>query len=131
MHKYKCGMLFVLLAVLLVLPQVGKAGQGKAGQCTEAKLTLKGFLASLPAEAFLCDAVADCQPYFLSADPCDPPIIMGLRGDVILSNIMSGLLPLQQKARAACPVMAAHACEPNTPRFECVKNICTVVEAAE
>lgn len=98
----------------------------QAGNCAEARASLKAYLTALPLEAYLCDSVSDCHPYFLSASSCDAPMILGQQGDVYVGHAMPGLIMLQKKVRASCPA-EEHACAPITTNFECINNVCTVL----
>jgi hypothetical protein len=98
----------------------------QAGNCSEARASLKAYLTALPIEAYLCDSASDCHPYFLSASSCDAPMILGQQGDVYVGHAMPGLIMLQKKVRASCPA-EEHACAPITTNFQCINNVCTVL----
>lgn len=114
---------FICLLALLAEPAI-------AGKCADARATLRGFVRNMPAMAYLCDKTADCRPYFLYAEPCAPPVILGLAGDRYVGNMTPGLIPLQAKVRAVCPE-PEHACSPIIPAFACVKNVCRVQQSTE
>lgn len=113
------------LCVLVLLTTAAQAGK-----CADARATLRGFVGNLPGLAYLCDKTEDCRPYFLYAEACAPPVILGIAGDRYVGNMAPGLIPLQAKVRAVCPE-PDYACSPIIPAFACVKNVCRVQKSAE
>ncbi len=123
--QYRKPMLKRVVFGLLVMTAAPSAF---AGQCAEAKMLLKGFINNIPAQAYWCDKTEDCKPYFIYAQPCDPPVILGLAGDRYVGYITPSLIPLQQKVRAVCPE-PEYACEPTIPAYQCVNKVCRVQAA--
>lgn len=126
----RASALTIWRSVLAICVYVLFASPALAEKCADARATLRGFVGSLPGMAYLCDKTADCRPFFLYAEACAPPVILGLAGDRYVGNITPALIPLQAKVRAACPE-PEHACSPIIPAYACYKNMCRVKKQAE
>lgn len=106
------------------------ANPALAGKCADARATLRGYIANMPVQAYLCDKTDDCKPFFIYAEPCDAPVILGFLGTEYVGNMTPALIQLQRKVRAVCPE-PEQACTPVIPAFACVKNICRVQKPAQ
>ena len=113
------------LAAMLAFAISPAAHAGDA--CDTARATLRSFITSLPVEATLCDKTEDCKPYYIYAQSCDPPVILGLAGDRYVGYSTPTLIPLQRHVRAVCPEPKI-ACEPRLPAFSCIDHVCKVTE---
>lgn len=88
---------------------------------------LSGFLAQLPEQVYLCDTTQDCGAYYLRADSCEPPVILGILGNKMVGDNAGKLVPLQTAVRRFCPEPEI-ACAPVVVPFACVENRCVEVD---
>lgn len=90
---------------------------------------LSGFLGQLPEQVYLCDTVQDCGAYYLRADSCAPPVILGILGNKMVADNAGKLVPLQTAVKRFCPEPEI-ACAPVVVPFACVDNRCVEVDPA-